>query len=77
MKKGDEWLVRNKYDGRTGRFVLADKQQVSAGLPKNLPTLSENENGLLSFCLLSSIGMRDLELTYHILMLFSDSHLLS
>lgn len=29
MERGDEWLVRNKYDGRTGRFVLAYERQVT------------------------------------------------
>lgn len=79
MEKGDGWLVRNKYDGSTGRLVLVDERQVPASFPKNLLTLNENEheNGIIPFCLLSSIDMRDLELTYHILVLFSDSHLLS
>lgn len=44
MEKGDGWHVRNKYDGSTGRFVLADERQVPAGLPMNLLPLNENEN---------------------------------
>lgn len=73
MEKGDGWHVR--HYGGTGRFILADKRQVPAGLPKNLLPLNETENGILLVCPLLSIDMRDLELTYHILVLSSDSHL--